>query len=37
VYHNHEGFAFGGEQGPFYEFPILEKGVYTGGKILPFY
>jgi hypothetical protein len=32
VYHNYEGFDFGGKQGPFYEFPILESGVYTGRK-----
>lgn len=33
VYNNYEGFSFGGLSGPFYEFPILSSGVYTGGKL----
>ncbi|OCK81873.1 ribonuclease-domain-containing protein [Lepidopterella palustris CBS 459.81] len=31
-YNDYEGFDFGGVQGPYYEFPILESGVYDGGK-----
>ncbi|KAK2871993.1 hypothetical protein FQN49_002649 [Arthroderma sp. PD_2] len=31
-YHNYEGFEFKGLGGPFFEFPILTSGVYTGGS-----
>lgn len=30
-YNNYEGFEFHGYDGPFYEFPILSSGLYTGG------
>lgn len=29
---DYEGFDFGGVQGPYYEFPIEESGVYDGGS-----
>ncbi|KAF2806497.1 ribonuclease-domain-containing protein [Mytilinidion resinicola] len=31
-YNDYEGFDFGGVSGPYYEFPILESGVYSGGS-----
>ncbi|KAF2090307.1 ribonuclease-domain-containing protein, partial [Saccharata proteae CBS 121410] len=31
TYHNYEGFDFPVD-GPYEEFPLLEKGVYTGGS-----
>lgn len=31
-YSDYEGFTFHGVSGPYYEFPILESGVYTGGE-----
>jgi hypothetical protein len=32
-YNDYEGFTFGGVQGPYYEFPIMEDGsIYDGGK-----
>jgi hypothetical protein len=31
-YDDSEGFTFDGVDGPYYEFPILESGVYDGGQ-----
>jgi hypothetical protein len=35
-YNDYEGFDFGGVDGPYLEFPILEKGVYSKGKFCSF-
>jgi len=35
-YNDYEGFSFGGVSGPYLEFPILESGVYSGGKLFYF-
>jgi hypothetical protein len=32
-YNDYEGFSFGGVSEPYLEFPILESGVYSGGKL----
>ncbi|KAM0333245.1 hypothetical protein ACHAQA_001905 [Verticillium albo-atrum] len=31
-YNNFEGFAFDNVRGPYQEFPLLRRGVYTGGS-----
>lgn len=31
-YNDYEGFDFGGVEGPYQEFPLLESGVYNGGS-----
>ena len=36
-YNDLEGFSFGGVSGPYLEFPILESGVYSGGKLFSFF
>ncbi|EGE06738.1 ribonuclease Th1 [Trichophyton equinum CBS 127.97] len=32
VYKNHEGFTFNGLKGPFFEFPLLNSGIYKRGS-----
>lgn len=33
-YNNYEGFDFKGLSGPFFEFPIISSGTYSGGTFL---